>query len=125
MGRNNADFHGVEFSHSEDDGFHTIEAHQNGEYLGFLALDPEGTVDDIGVQDKHQNKGIAKAMWNHAKHLHQNGVIPVRPSHSSGTTEAGYHFAMSTGDPVPPRDESMFWDEDDYRERGHEFRGRQ
>ena len=124
MGRNNSDFHGLAFTHSEDEGHHIIEAHKNGEYAGFLELDASGTTYDVQVENKHQNKGVAKAMWSHAKRLHQNGVIPVRPSHSSGTTEEGYHFAMSTGDPVPPRDESMFWDKDDYKERGHKFRGR-
>jgi GNAT superfamily N-acetyltransferase len=124
MGRNNADFQGLAFSHQENDGHHIIEARQNGEYVGFLELDPQGVTHDIGVQDKHQNKGVGKALWNHAKQLHQQGIIPVGPKHSSGTTEEGYHFAMSTGDPVPPRDEGMFWDADEYRARKHEFQGR-
>jgi GNAT superfamily N-acetyltransferase len=124
MGRNNASFHGVTLSHEIHPGGVDIEASISGESVGYLQLDETGRVEDIGVHDKHQNKGVGKAMWNHAKTLHEQGLTSAKPRHSSGTTEDGYHFAMSTGDPVPPRDEAMFWDADEYRARKHKFQGR-
>jgi hypothetical protein len=108
MTRNNADFHGIKLSHSSVFGNYDIYAHLDGEEVGALSLGPDGTVYDINVDEYHQGKGIATAMWRHAQKLYQKGVIHVEPKHSSGTTTEGYRWAMSTGDPVPPRDPEMF-----------------
>lgn len=111
MPRNNADFHGIKLTHElEGDGYTTVTASLNGEKVGHMVLDHRGTVDDIQVDDNHQRKGIATSMWRHAQDLHKKGVIPHPPAHSSGTTEKGYRWAMTTGDPVPPRSPEMFWD---------------
>jgi GNAT superfamily N-acetyltransferase len=106
--RNNADFHGVKLSHQSVFGNHDIFAHLDGEEVGALSLGSDGTVHDVTVDRDHEGKGIATAMWNHAKSLYASGRIDVEPKHSSATTEEGYRWAMSTGDPVPPRDPEMF-----------------
>lgn len=108
--RNNADFHGVVITHSIDSGYVDIEAHLGGQRVGNLSLDRSGTVEDVQVDDEHQRKGIATAMWRYAHGLHARGEIPRRPSHSTNTTDEGYGWAMTTGDPVPPRDPEMLWD---------------
>ena len=120
MGRNKADFHGVKLSHYLEDGYVEINAHLDGEEIGHLVLEPSGRVGDIAVEDEHQSKGIATAMWRHAQNLHKQGVIKKEPKHSSGTTVEGYHWAMSTGDPVPPREMGMYG----YGEEDQDWSGR-
>ena len=101
MGRNNADFHGLKLSHSLDDGYVDIAAHLNGEQVGFLSLEPSGRVEDMGVNDEHQQKGVGTAMWNHALKLHQSGQIPKPPKHSNYRTPEGDAFAKSVGGKIP------------------------
>ena len=122
MGRNNADFQGVTFKYSNKEipngapvtrpegGFHCITAHKGEDRVGILVLKKTGEIHNIDVEDAHQMQGIATGMWRHAQSLHRSGVIPVEPKHSPKTTDAGYGFAMSTGDPVPPRSDEMLRD---------------
>lgn len=111
MPRNNADFHGVEIRHEiDEDDYATITAHLSGTEVGHLTLDDRGDVEDIQVDQAHQRKGIATAMWRHAQSLHRRGKIPNPPAHTGGTTEEGYKWAMTTGDPVPARHPEMFYD---------------
>lgn len=97
MGRNNADFHGVEFSHKEQPyGEVVIEAaHPEHGYLGSMRLSKFGEVKDVRVGEPHRRKGVATGMWNYAK---QQGF---NPEHSDSRTPEGNKWAESTGDYLP------------------------
>jgi GNAT superfamily N-acetyltransferase len=101
MGRNNADFQGVELHHEIHPGGTDIEAHLNGNPIGWLQLDETGRVEDIQVDEKHQGKGVGKAMWRHAEKLHQTGQTPNPPKHSDYRTYDGEFFARSVGGHLP------------------------
>lgn len=102
MTRNNADFHGATFSHSISGGHVDIHAHLNGENVGNLSFrDDTGRIEDIGVEDEHQMKGIGTGMWRHAQMLHSTGQIPVAPQHSDYRTPEGEAFAKSVGGHLP------------------------
>ena len=102
MGRNNADFHGATFTHSRSGGFVDVKAQLKGEDVGFLTFrDNDGRVEDIGVDDEHQQKGIGTGMWRHAQMLHKTGQIPVAPQHSDYRTPEGEAFAQSVGGHIP------------------------
>ena len=79
-----------------EDGFHQITAHhpEKGE-VGFMGLDPDGTLNLAQVQPSHQRKGLATAMWDHAKSL------GINPQHSNVRSREGDAWAKATGDPVP------------------------
>ena len=97
MGRNNADFHGVSYSHEErpyDEV--TINAHhpEHG-HVGKMELGKFRDVKDIIVAPEHRRKGIATGMWNYAK------AQGFNPEHSDSRTRDGDKWAASTGDDVP------------------------
>lgn len=97
MTRNNADFHGIEFSHKSDKyGEVTVEAsHPEHGYLGSMRIGKYGDVKDIRVGEPHRRKGVATGMWNYAK---QQGL---NPEHSDSRTADGDAWAATTGDPLP------------------------
>jgi hypothetical protein len=97
MGRNNADFHGVQFTHKHEKyGEITIEAsHPEHGFLGSMRLSKYGEVKDIRVGEPFRRKGVATGMWNYAKSQGFN------PEHSDSRTEEGDAWAASTGDHVP------------------------
>ena len=97
MGRNNAAFHGVEFTHkARAYGEHIIEAsHPEHGFLGAMELSKFGEVKDIRVGEPFRRKGVATGMWNYAKKQGLN------PEHSDSRTPEGDKFAESTGDYVP------------------------
>jgi GNAT superfamily N-acetyltransferase len=98
MGANNADFHGVGFSHEESPyGELTIRAHhsEHGQIGKLYASEPrEGHryVASVFVHPDHRRKGVATGMWNYAK---QNGFSL---KHSQTRTEDGDSWAKSVGD---------------------------
>lgn len=100
MPRNNADFHGVDISiagHEDVDsaleagGPWTIEAHHNGERIGYL--EGAGEVNDVWVHPDYRRKGIASAMYRKATQL---GM-----THSTMRTDEGEAWAKSTPDYFP------------------------
>ena len=101
MGRSNADFHGVELKHEVHPGGVDISAHLGGQQVGHLSIDETGRVEDIAVEDEHQQKGIGTAMWNHAVSLYQSGITNVPPKHSDYRTPEGDAFAKSVGGFIP------------------------
>lgn len=97
MPANNADFHGIQFTHKEGPyGEKTIEAsHPEHGYLGSMRIDKYNEVKDIRVGEEHRRKGVATGMWNYAK------VQGFNPEHSDSRTPEGDAWAASTGDYVP------------------------
>jgi hypothetical protein len=97
MGANNADFHGVDFSHkSLNYGEVMVEAsHPELGFLGSMRIGKFGDVKDIRVGEPHRRKGVATGMWNYAK---QQGL---NPEHSDSRTKDGDAWAATTGDFVP------------------------
>lgn len=97
MGRNNADFHGVVFSHTPQKyGEVIVEAsHPEHGFLGSMSLGKYGDVKDIRVGEPFRRKGVATGMWNYAK---QQGL---NPEHSDSRTKEGDAWAKTTGDPLP------------------------
>jgi GNAT superfamily N-acetyltransferase len=94
VGRNTADFHGVEITHTNSGMFGSLVSanHPEHGYIGHLALYGTGTVRDIAVHPEWQRKGIATAMWNHAK---ANGL---EPKHSPVRTDDGRAWSAKVGD---------------------------
>lgn len=128
MGRNNSDFHGVNYKYEffpegshpaaewNDQDLHEVTAHLNGQKVGSLTYntaDDDGDAYDIVVHPDHQRKGIATGMWNYAKQLHRQGVTDTPPRHSPRTTAEGYRWAMTTGDPVPQRFDELVEDDEE------------
>jgi GNAT superfamily N-acetyltransferase len=92
----------IQFKHTYNNGVwlgtHTIEAGKNGNY-GHLTWDANtGNIEEIFVPEKHQRKGIATAMWNHAQQLSsETGITP--PVHAPARTPEGDSWAKSVGGP--------------------------
>lgn len=97
MGANNADFHGVNFSHKEQPyGEVVIEAaHPEHGFLGSMRVGKLGDIKDIRVGESFRRKGVATGMWNYAKQ------IGLNPEHSDSRTPEGDAWAASTGAHVP------------------------
>jgi len=97
MGRNNADFHGVTFSHKlENYGEVRIEAsHPEHGYLGSMRIGKYGDIKDVRVGEPFRRKGVATGMWNYAK------AQGFNPQHSDSRTKEGDAWAKSTGDYLP------------------------
>jgi ribosomal protein S18 acetylase RimI-like enzyme len=100
MGRNNADFHSVEISikgHEDLDsalehgGPWTVEAHKNGERVGYL--EGKGEVKDVYVHPDHRRQGIATALYRKARQLGME--------HGTIRTDAGEAWAKTTPDYFP------------------------
>jgi hypothetical protein len=106
MGRNNADFHGVEYSHKEGKyGEVTVEAsHPDHGFLGSMTIGKFNDVKDIRVGEPHRRKGVATGMWNYAK---QQGL---NPEHSDSRTKDGDAWAASTGSHLP--DNNQIYNQD-------------
>lgn len=73
---------------------HLVEAHHGGERVGYLHWQgTTGRVVNVDVDDVHQRKGVATAMWNHA-----NSLPGVRkPQHSPHRTPKGDAWSKSVG----------------------------
>lgn len=79
---------------------HLVEAYHEGEKVGYMHwLGTTGRVLQIDVDDDHQRRGLATAMWNHANAL--KGVR--KPQHSNDRTNAGDAWARSVGGRLPRR----------------------
>lgn len=98
--------HPVQFRHVAHPEFHKITAHDQGtgEKVGYLewARKPDGEhaageILDISVNESHQRKGIATAMYDAAR---QTGLRP-RPQHSPDRTEDGDAWVSSLGERAP------------------------
>jgi ribosomal protein S18 acetylase RimI-like enzyme len=66
--------------------------HPEHGYIGHLALHGNGRVRDIAVHPEWQRKGIATAMWNHAK------TNELNPKHSAELTDDGKAWSKKVGD---------------------------
>lgn len=64
----------------------------------------EGVLNSIDVYPKFRRKGVATAMWNHAKGLARKDKNISYPIHSTFRTREGDVWAKSTGDFVPHND---------------------
>jgi len=101
MPRNNADFHGYQFHYEPDLENHMIVAtHPEHGQVGALSWNPEGEVDSVYVDTKHQRRGVATAMWQHAKAWAlQNGENGPE-KHSEHLSEDGIRWAQAVGGDV-------------------------
>jgi GNAT superfamily N-acetyltransferase len=122
MGANNADFHGIIFSHKTAPKIFAewnkvgtpilptdeveIEAHHpdTGKKVGWMSLSPAAypgksqighTIINVSVDPKFRRQGIATGMLNYAK---QQGLTIF---HSTLRTREGTLWARSTEDEVP------------------------
>jgi GNAT superfamily N-acetyltransferase len=99
MGANNADFHGINFSHKYNTKGKLIVLADHPEvrgHVGFLHINPDGeTIGNIFVAPDHRRKGVGTAMLNYAKQL---GVVP---KHSSNRTPEGDAWAKAVGGDLP------------------------
>lgn len=97
MGANNADFHGVDFSHWIDKKGQTrIRAtHPDHGQIGFFIVGSDGTIGNVYVDHAHTRKGVATGMYNYAKQL----GLDIK--HSENRTPEGDAWAKSTGDVLP------------------------
>lgn len=100
MGRNTADFNGINFQHiSDDSGGGMIIAHlHDGQEIGEIHLDAPDeqgrhAIGYVGVGREWRNKGVASRLYEHAKALGYN------PHHSSNMTSQGLGFANKVGGP--------------------------
>ena len=99
MGRSNADFHGVTYSHTADKLSALIHANHPEEgivghmLLGFERKGRGRNVRNVMVNPEHQRKGIASGMWAYAKEQGLN------PEHSEPTTQTheGKAWAAEVG----------------------------
>jgi hypothetical protein len=123
MGRNNADFqggvnHGNEYRieykgvtprvSTFETGRHLITATHipTGEQVGDMYWE-DGHYDDrndshgvisIGVDEDHQRKGIATAMWRYGKSLHARYPDKItEPVHDDAMSESAEHWARAVG----------------------------
>jgi len=113
MGRNNADFHGVQISyrgmtadHPRGNGtpMHHFVAEKDGKEVGYTLFEEGGKLDTIDVSEGHQRQGIGTAMWNAAKN-HFGSV-----SHADVRTPEGDEWAKAVGGYRPKN--TMDWAED-------------
>lgn len=101
MGANNADFHGVTYSHVDNGKFSDVLVNANhpeqgiiGQlHLGFQRSNGNRKVRNVFVKPEFQRKGIATALWNHAV---DNGLGPEHSSPDS-QTEDGKAWAKKVG----------------------------
>jgi GNAT superfamily N-acetyltransferase len=99
MGRNNADFNGVTYTHKADKLSALIQAihPENGTVghmlLGFERKNRGRNVRNIMVNPEHQRQGIATGMWNYAK---EQGLNPEHSDPTSQTDE-GKSWAKKVG----------------------------
>lgn len=104
MGRNNADFDGVDLSHAIGDFTTRVFATHRGtgKVIGMMQFEhrpPSGEIKHLFVEPEARRNGIATSMLNYGKSLSaQNPDIPA-PQHSSNRTESGHRFALATGAP--------------------------
>ena len=80
-----------------------IGAHLGKQQVGWLDLDKgTGVVNEVYVKEKHQGKGIATGMWQHAQ---ESGL---NPRHSDTRSESGDAWAQSLYQKgLAPEPESM------------------
>lgn len=99
MGRNNADFEGISFSHTSDDYGSLVHAtHPEQGMVGYLKLHRDGNARNIFVKDEYRRKGIATQMWEYAKKQGLN------PQHSDSRTYLGNAWAKSLKEDLPTND---------------------
>jgi len=104
MGRNNADFHGVNISHELYSEFGVsaaslIATHPTDGEVGRMYLVDDGNtgtshkVMNVQVHKNYRRKGIATALWNHAK------AIGLNPKHDyDEQSDDGASWAKAVGD---------------------------
>lgn len=98
MPRNNADFHGVTFSHQEGSLNTVVVAkHPTAGVIGTLGLvgSENPRVSWLDVHPDWRRKGVATGMWKYAQEQGLN------PSHSTTRTPDGDSWAKSLGEPLP------------------------
>jgi GNAT superfamily N-acetyltransferase len=82
---------------SEDGCLTTILAHTRTQRkIGWLQLFRDGTVEDVTVDERHQRRGVATALWNYAIEC------GYKPKHSADRTTEGDSWAKSVGGYLPP-----------------------
>ena len=102
MPRNNADFLGLQFRHFDTHpNSHELEAYnpKTDDVIGYLRWSKRGgLIQDVSVTPEHRRKGIATALFHHAKGLAANsaGEIP-EPRHSPVRTPEGTAWARAVG----------------------------
>jgi GNAT superfamily N-acetyltransferase len=99
MTRNNADFHGVKFTHKDHGGFGALiqAVHPNEGVIGHMLIGHTNELRNIMVNPEFQRKGIATGMWKYAKSQGYN------PEHSMDRTDEGDAWAKSLGEVTPKR----------------------
>lgn len=99
MGRNNADFHNIVYSHAPAGygEFLVSATHPEHGHVGHMRIGAFHQVRDIMVNEDFRRKGIATGMWNYAK------AQGLNPEHSDIRTDEGEKWAKSTGDELPER----------------------
>jgi ribosomal protein S18 acetylase RimI-like enzyme len=94
MGANNADFQGVNITHTGGGllGSRVAAEHPEHGYIGHMLMHGNGVVRDVAVHPEWRRLGIATAMWDYAKKAGLN------PSHNySEQTDDGKLWAKSVG----------------------------
>ena len=87
----------------DPEGNHKIIAQHKGGKVGELQWDPgDKQIQNIEVNPKHQRKGLATAMWDHANSLSHSGM---KLQHSPVRSDAGDAWAKSVGGYLPERSE--------------------
>jgi len=93
---------------------HLITAHHNesGEEVGYMMYGSNGYVDDIYVHPEHRRRGVATAMWEHAKSLAAKKQAPY-PQHSDQRSLEGEAWSKSTGNDYEPAKHISKWHGDE------------
>lgn len=83
----------------DDMANHKIIAQHKGRRVGKMEWDTgTGDIQNLEVHPRHQRKGIATAMWEHAQEISGNTV-----GHSPVRSDDGDAWAKSVGGDIPPR----------------------
>ena len=116
MGRNNADFYGIEYQYKQNpDGDHRVTAHhpEYGEIGTLYWSGKDGTIGWVHTHNNHLRRGVATGMYNFANNwAAENGQPRLR--HSDSLTAEGLRWAQAVGGDVMSQEE---W-EDRERENG-------
>lgn len=108
MGRNNADFNGINITHEFHDYYEqsnvwrVVATHPEYGELGHLIYGSDNETPDtsgphtvlyLSVKPEHRRKGVATALWNYAKQVQPN------LKHNYGSlTESGEAWQKTLGD---------------------------
>ena len=94
------------YKYDEEVGEHTLSARLKpaGRHVGMMSWYPSGPITGIDVDEEYRRRGVATAMYHHAKALSRNNPEIDEPEHSMFRTKQGDAWARSTGDYVPDTD---------------------